>query len=134
MVAVFSMQTGALGPVLAKLRDRYPQLMIKVMRGMSIDLAKRVENGELDAVVMSITVNMLCVSVFSLTNPDNGGFQKLPKQLATNPLILGCVAGLSLNLSGIGLYQAMASIITAQTLLAFITLPLTLAWLLPNVH
>ncbi len=51
--AVFSMQTGALGPVLAKLRDRYPQLKIKVMRGMSIDLAKRVENGELDAVLIT---------------------------------------------------------------------------------
>ena len=31
-----------------------------------------------------------------------------------------------------GNYQAMASIITAQTLLAFITLPVTLAFLLPS--
>jgi len=51
--AVFSVQTGALGPVLARLRDRYPQLKIKVMRGMSIDLAERVESGELDAVLIT---------------------------------------------------------------------------------
>ncbi len=51
--AVFSVQTGALGPVLAKLRDDYPQLKIKVLRGMSIDLAQRVESGELDAVLIT---------------------------------------------------------------------------------
>lgn len=51
--AVFSVQTGALGPVLARLRDHYPQLKIKVMRGMSIDLAERVESGELDAALIT---------------------------------------------------------------------------------
>lgn len=51
--AVFSVQTGALGPVLSRLRDCYPQLKIKVLRGMSIDLAQRVESGELDAVLIT---------------------------------------------------------------------------------
>ncbi|GGK55770.1 LysR family transcriptional regulator [Amphritea balenae] len=51
--AVFSIQTGPLGPVLARLRDRYPQLKIKVLRGMSIDLAQRLESGELDAVLIT---------------------------------------------------------------------------------
>lgn len=51
--AVFSVQTGVLGPVLARLRDRYPLLKIKVLRGMSIDLAQRVESGELDAVLIT---------------------------------------------------------------------------------
>ncbi len=51
--AVFSVQIGFLGPVLARLRDLYPELKIKVMRGMSIDLAQRVESGELDAVLIT---------------------------------------------------------------------------------
>ncbi len=67
--------------------------------------------GALATVVVIITVNILCVSVFSLTNPNNGGFKKLPKQLASNPLILGCVVGLSLNLSGMGLYPALDNLL-----------------------
>lgn len=51
--AVFSVQIGSLGPVLAQLRDLYPELKIKVMRGMSIDLAERVQSGELDAVLIT---------------------------------------------------------------------------------
>ncbi|WP_027856315.1 LysR family transcriptional regulator [Marinobacterium jannaschii] len=51
--AVFSVQTGPLGPVLARLRDLYPQLKIKVFRGMSDELMRRVENSELDAVLIT---------------------------------------------------------------------------------
>ncbi|MBN3560999.1 LysR family transcriptional regulator [Aliamphritea spongicola] len=51
--AVFSIQTGGLGLVLARLRERFPHLKIKILRGMSIDLAARVENGELDAVLIT---------------------------------------------------------------------------------
>lgn len=47
--AIFSMQTGPLGPILNQLRQRYPELKIKLFRGMSIELAARVEAGELDA-------------------------------------------------------------------------------------
>ncbi|MEZ5627177.1 MAG: AEC family transporter [Rhodocyclaceae bacterium] len=182
--------------------------------------------GALATAVIVIAVNILCVSVFSLANPANGGWRKLPGQLLRNPLILGCVVGLGLNLSGLGVArvaegwllmlgktalpmallavgaalrldavgssmnliaftsaiqfaikpvaallighwlglegltavvvvifmavptapsayvlarqlggnaQAMASIITAQTLLAFVTLPVTLALLLPTL-
>lgn len=51
--AVFSVQTGPLGQLLARLREHFPDLKIKVFRGMSIDLAERVENGELDAVLIT---------------------------------------------------------------------------------
>lgn len=51
--AVFSVQTGPLGPVLAELRDHYPQLKIKVMRGMSDELMRRIENSELDAALIT---------------------------------------------------------------------------------
>ena len=51
--AIFSVQTGLLGPVLAALRARYPQLKIKVFHGMSIDLAERVERGALDAAIIT---------------------------------------------------------------------------------
>ncbi len=59
--------------------------------------------GALAAVVVVITVNILCVSVFTVAGADSGGWRKLPRQLATNPLILGCLIGLSLNLSGSGI-------------------------------
>lgn len=51
--AVFSVQVGALGPALASIRRQYPKLAIKVFRGMSVDLAERVETGELDAVLIT---------------------------------------------------------------------------------
>lgn len=51
--AIFSVQTSALGPVLAQLRDRYPLLKIKIFRGMSEELMHRVENNELDAVLIT---------------------------------------------------------------------------------
>jgi DNA-binding transcriptional LysR family regulator len=51
--AVFSVQVGALGPALASIRRQYPKLSIKVFRGMSVDLAERVETGELDAVLIT---------------------------------------------------------------------------------
>ncbi|TVO68459.1 AEC family transporter [Denitromonas ohlonensis] len=63
--------------------------------------------GALATVVIVISVNILCVSVFSLTNPANGGWRRLPGQLLRNPLILGCVVGLGLNLSGIGLQKVL---------------------------
>ncbi|WP_333003183.1 LysR family transcriptional regulator [Vibrio coralliilyticus] len=51
--SVFSVQVGALGPALASIRRQYPKLSIKVFRGMSVDLAERVETGELDAVLIT---------------------------------------------------------------------------------
>lgn len=57
--AVFSIQTGALGPTLAQLRGRYPQLKIKVLHGMSVDLAQRVEHAELDAALITEPMHTL---------------------------------------------------------------------------
>ncbi|WED29516.1 LysR family transcriptional regulator [Vibrio sp. DW001] len=51
--AVFSVQVDSLGPALASIRKSYPKLNIKVFRGMSVDLAQRVEAGELDAVLIT---------------------------------------------------------------------------------
>ncbi len=63
--------------------------------------------GALAMVVIVIAVNILCVSVFSLTNDQVGAWRKLPRQLLTNPLILGSLVGLGLNLSGIGLVPVL---------------------------
>lgn len=63
--------------------------------------------GALATVVIVVSVNILSVSAFSVTNPDNGGWRKLPYQLVTNPLIIGCFLGLMLNLTGVGLASAV---------------------------
>lgn len=68
--------------------------------------------GALGSVIVIVSVNLLCVSVFSVAGHNSGGWAKLPKQLATNPLILGCLAGMSLNLSGIGVSGATESLLT----------------------
>lgn len=67
--------------------------------------------GALATVVIVVTVNILSVSAFSVANRSDGGWQKLPGQLITNPLILGCFAGLALNLSGIGLTPALDNLL-----------------------
>lgn len=53
-------------------------------------------------------VNVLCVTVLSLTRPGPGGettsaLRRTLVGIATNPLILACLAGIALNLSGLGL-------------------------------
>ncbi len=51
--AVYTVQVSSMAPVLAQLRCHYPHIFIRVFRGMSIDLVSRVEEGELDAVVVT---------------------------------------------------------------------------------
>ncbi|MEM1141752.1 MAG: AEC family transporter [Pseudomonadota bacterium] len=46
-------------------------------------------------------VNLLCIGVFAWRIGRSGG--SLTQQIALNPLILACVVGVSLNLSGVGL-------------------------------
>ncbi|MEH6627150.1 MAG: AEC family transporter [Motiliproteus sp.] len=60
--------------------------------------------GALASVAMIILINILCVVAFSISVP-RGRFSlgSLLHQLATNPLILGCVIGIGLNLSGFDL-------------------------------
>ena len=67
--------------------------------------------GALATVVIVISVNILSVSVFSVANRRHAGWGQLPYQLLTNPLIIGCVIGLSLNLSGIGLTPALDNLL-----------------------
>jgi len=67
--------------------------------------------GAIATVVIVITVNILSVSVFSLSNRDNGGWRKLPRQLMTNPLIIGSLTGLVLNLSGLGLTESFDNLL-----------------------
>ncbi len=45
-------------------------------------------------------VNLMCIGVFALKVGRGGS---LVRQIAVNPLIVGCVAGIALNLTGVGL-------------------------------
>jgi len=49
--ATYMVQTGSLAPVLAAFRKAWPEVYLRVFRGMSSDLVERVEVGELDAVI-----------------------------------------------------------------------------------
>lgn len=59
----------------------------------------------LGAGCMIVLVNVLCVSVFSLAAGNGNGIslRQLAVDLARNPLILGCVIGVGLNLLGLRL-------------------------------
>ncbi|SDG88126.1 AEC family transporter [Roseospirillum parvum] len=53
-------------------------------------------------------VNVLCVAVLSLTRPGPGGDRRAALRrtlvgIVTNPLILACIVGIALNVSGLGL-------------------------------
>jgi len=63
----------------------------------------------LGAGFMIMLINVLCVSAFSLAVKNGGGIdgKKLCGDLLRNPLILGCVAGLGLNASGLQLPAAL---------------------------
>ncbi len=53
-------------------------------------------------------INLLCISAFSLTVVKTRiSFASFTRSLITNPLILGCLIGGTLNLSGIGLFSAL---------------------------
>lgn len=65
-------------------------------------------------------INLLCISAFSLTVASAeislAGFIR---NLATNPLILGCLIGGSLNLSGVGLHPGLDGSLTLLGKAAF---------------
>lgn len=52
---------------------------------------------------MIVLINVLCISVFAVWGENNSGKTSIIRDLASNPLILGCVAGWMLSVSGIGL-------------------------------
>lgn len=56
--------------------------------------------------IMILFINVLCILTFSLYIRDTHfNRRKVLLDLATNPLILGCVIGLMLNVTGIGLHD-----------------------------
>lgn len=64
-------------------------------------------------VAMIPVINLWCVPVVAgLSENGGGGWNKLATELAKNPLILGCVIGFGMNLSGLrmheSLYEALA--------------------------
>lgn len=59
-------------------------------------------------VAMIPVINVLCVPVVAgFSENGGGGSLKLFLELVKNPLILGCVAGFGLNLSGIRLHESL---------------------------
>lgn len=69
------------------------------------------------------TLNVTCVLVFSLHTGGHFQAGRLVKNLLANPLIIACLLGLLLNLSGIGLPTPVASV---TELLSRTALPLGL--------
>lgn len=63
----------------------------------------------LGAGFMIMLINVLCVSAFSLTVQKGDGidWRRLGWDLLRNPLILGCVAGIGINASGLQLPSAV---------------------------
>lgn len=54
--------------------------------------------------IMIPLVNVLCILTFALANDEQKlSLTGLARGLATNPLIIGCLAGIALNITGIGL-------------------------------
>ncbi|MDO6565154.1 AEC family transporter [Amphritea sp. 1_MG-2023] len=76
--------------------------------------------GALASVAMIILINILCVIIFAVAVPRvKLSTTNLLYQLATNPLIIGCVIGLSLNLFAIRLPDALQQTITLTGRAAF---------------
>lgn len=68
-------------------------------------------------------INVLCVIVFSTQVSSSQGVTAVLSTLLRNPLILSCLLGIGLNLSGIGVPQMVASV---AGLLGSMALPLGL--------
>lgn len=76
------------------------------------------------AVVIAVMIpllNVACVLVFALNQQGRFEWLSMLKNIVLNPLIIACVLGITLNLSGIGLPFVVASI---TDLLSRVALPL----------
>lgn len=65
------------------------------------------------AVILAVMVpllNFLCVLIFSLYTRKDAGYLSAVRAIIKNPLIIACFIGIFLNLSGIGLPWAVASV------------------------
>ncbi|SEG77913.1 AEC family transporter [Marinobacterium lutimaris] len=74
---------------------------------LAVSAALMPEQGVVLAAVMTAvmipTLNLLCVLVFAWYGESRPTFKGVLKTLARNPLILACLLGIALNISGIGL-------------------------------
>ena len=95
--------------------------------GLAVALAVfQAEGGTVAALVMAIMIpliNVLCVLVLTVHAGGSVTVAGVARGLMTNPLILGCLTGIGLNLSGIGLPWGSAA---ALEILARAALPLGL--------
>ncbi|MBQ0757876.1 MAG: AEC family transporter [Amphritea sp.] len=73
--------------------------------------------------VMVPLINLLCVSIFSFYTRKDAGLLSAMAALVKNPLIIACVVGIFLNISGLGLPWMLASV---AGLLSGVALPLGL--------
>lgn len=80
--------------------------------------------GAVGSGFMIVVINLLCITTFSLTLKTQGGVLKtLGLQIIKNPLIMGCVIGLSLNMLQITVPTALA---TSFDVLSRASLPIAL--------
>ena len=94
---------------------------------VALALAENLFGGEglflaaLGAGFMIILINVLCVTVFSLTvnNGEGIDLKRLVGDLLRNPLIIGCVIGVGLNASGMMLPPAIDGILALGGKAAF---------------
>ena len=95
--------------------------------GLAVALAVfQAEGGTMAALVMAIMIpliNLLCVLVLTVHAGGSVTVAGVARGLMTNPLILGCLTGIGLNLSGIGLPWGSAAVLE---ILARAALPLGL--------
>jgi malonate transporter len=61
----------------------------------------------LASAILVPAVNVVCVAVLVRHGSQGARMRTLPRQLATNPLILGCTAGLVINLGGLPVPTAL---------------------------
>ena len=95
--------------------------------GLAVALAVfHAEGGTVAALVMAIMIpliNVLCVLVLTAHAGGSATVAGVTRGLITNPLILACLTGIGLNLSGIGLPWGSAAVLD---ILARAALPLGL--------
>ncbi len=95
--------------------------------GLAVALAMfHAEGGTVAALVMALMIppiNVLCVLVLSAHAGRAASTTSVLRGLISNPLILGCLVGIGLNLSGIGLPWGSAAVLD---ILARAALPLGL--------
>ena len=103
--------------------------------GLAVALAVfQAEGGAAAALVMAIMIpliNVLCVLVLTVHAGGSATVAGVARGLMTNPLILGCLMGIGLNLSGIGLPWGSAAVLD---ILARAALPLGLLAVGAGLH